>query len=133
MPGKGGALVGGLDELFKRAACICVPHVVENSHAEGPTISRALSGLEAQNFRLSGTIGSRNLVVVRCSGFKLVEADLVEELAALSDGFDFGARWRAVIPMRVSFSFLIQWQERTCAYIHERFDRGAWDACPISQ
>lgn len=108
VPGKRSTLVGDLDELFQRASCIRVTHVIQDGHTEGATISRAMSSLEAQNLRLSSAVGGRNLVVVRCSRFEVVEADLVEELAALSDGLDFGARWRAVIPMGVSFSLLDQ-------------------------
>jgi hypothetical protein len=101
VPGKRSALIGGLDELLERAPCIGVAHVIQNGDTERTAISRALSSLEAQDFRLSGAVGGRNLVVVRCSGFKLVEADFVEELAALSNGLDFGARWRAVITIGI--------------------------------
>lgn len=67
MPGKRGTLVGGLDKLFERAACIGVTHIIEDGHTEGTAISRTMSGLEAQHFRLSGAVGGRNLVIVRCS------------------------------------------------------------------
>jgi hypothetical protein len=76
---------------------ISVAHIVQDSNAELLGVTGLLGGLKAQDIGRGGTIGSRNLVVVGGACIQVVERDLVEELTALGDGLDLGARWSAVI------------------------------------
>lgn len=102
VPGKRGTLVGGLDQILVGAMSVGVAHVVDDSHAELLVIAGLLGGLEAQDLRLGGAIGSRDLVVVGVASLEVVDGNLVEELTALGDSLDLRARRGAVIAVKLS-------------------------------
>ena len=96
VPGEGGAVVNGLNQLLEGAAGVGVAHVIE--HGDGKLAigaGLARSG-EAQYVRGRGAIGSGDLVVVGGAGLQAGDLNLMEELTALGDGRDHGA-WRGAV------------------------------------
>lgn len=99
VPSESSTLAGSLGQVLVSTVGIGVAHVVQDSHAELLRVTGLLGGLEAQDFGRGGAIGGRNLVVIGGARAKVVERDLMEELTALGDGLDLGARRSAVVAM----------------------------------
>ena len=89
-------IVSGFGEQLVSAVGIGVAHVVQNGNRESALGTGGGGGGEFQDLRRSGAIGGRDLVVVGRVCLQSSNLDVVEELAALSDGGDQRA-WRCSV------------------------------------
>lgn len=119
VPGESDTLVDGVAELSEGALGVGVTHVVEDSHGEGSLVTSSKSGLEAQDWRCCGSIGSRNLVVVGGTGCQSCDGDIVEELTALGDCHKRAWRGSVIADEKVSVYFPADKKRlHTCDCIH---------------
>lgn len=102
VPGECSSFSGSLDQLLVCAMSIGVSHIIQYSDAERTRVTGRTASLEAEDLRLGGAIGGRDLVVVGGVGLQTVNAHLVEELTALGDRLDLGAGRSTVVSKPVS-------------------------------
>ena len=103
MPGKGKVVVvDGLVQVFIRAGCVGVAHVVDYGNGDLTVHASSATGGEAQDVRGGGAVGGGDLVVVRGVRLEAGNLDLMEVLAALGDSGDQGAGRGAAVAGIVS-------------------------------
>lgn len=102
VPSERSSLIGSLDQLLVCSVSVGVSHVVQHGDAERSRVTGRTTSLETEDIRLGSAVGGRNLVVVGGVRLQTVDANLMEELTALGDRLDLGARGSAVVARFIS-------------------------------